>query len=586
MEDVRILQRRSLGDRVWEDPELTMRPIALRAFCDNLGISKALGRILALRGLQDEEAALKFLHPDASQLHPPFLMLGMREAVQRIVRAIENYEKILVFGDYDVDGTASAGIIYGYLKRLGARVYYYIPHRISDGYGFSPVTVRKIAGWQPDLVITCDHGSTEMDAAAALKPHGVDLIITDHHQLGASRPPALALVNPHQPGCPYPFKELAAAGVAYKLICALDQQLTELNFWNHRGLCHTEPSYYLDLVALATVADMAPLVGENRVLVKIGLDALNSRLKPGLSGLVKECRVRGPITPTTISFKLAPKINALGRVGDPRLGMQLLLSHSFTEARRLARYLLEVNRKRQEIEREVYADVSEQIERMPRHAALILVGQGWHPGVIGSIATRVAHQTRRPTVVLSQEKTPQMVGSARSSENYNVLKVLDACQSLLERYGGHPSAAGLALHPINLTAFTEFFQSAAERDGQGVVAHKNHKLKIEAWIEPEELTPPFLQELFRLSPFGYGNPEPVVGVHAFQVDNPSVFQNRHLKFSLACENGAHLEAFAWEHSDWEVSSATRYDIAFMPQVHIGAEGVRSQLRVLDLKAAE
>jgi single-stranded-DNA-specific exonuclease len=333
---------------------------------------------------------------------------------------------------------------------------------------------------------------------------------------------------------------------------------------------------------------MAPLLGENRVLVKLGLDALNTRQRPGLSGLVKECRIRGPITPGVISFKLAPKINALGRVGDPRVGMQLLLSHSFTEARRLARHLMGVNRERQEIERGVYAHACEQMGAMAERPALILVGRGWHPGVIGSIATRIAFETRRPTVVLSQHVTPEFSGSARSSRNYNVLGVLEACHDLLERFGGHPSAAGLSLHEANLAAFTRFFNAAAERDAAngGVCAVTADSVRIETWIEAAALTPQFLAEVALMSPFGYGNPEPVVGVRGLVLGNPAVVNQRHLRFSLSCSEGPEVQATAWDRSTWDVQASARYDIAFMPQVTIGPDGPRPHLRVLDLMRAD
>jgi single-stranded-DNA-specific exonuclease len=583
MDDSKQARRRSLSDRTWEEPAAPPHADALRSLRDALGISEGFARVLAARGLANADEAHAYLHPDANQIHSPFGMLGMREAVQRIIRALENYEKILVFGDYDVDGTAGAGILYGYLKRLGGRAHYFIPNRMSDGYGFTPASIRKIAEWKADLVITTDHGSTDVDAPGLLRKLGIDLIITDHHQLGPTRPDAVALVNPQQPGCPYPYKGLAAAGVAYKVVCALDEQLTEQGYWSVHGLCHTSPDYFLDLVALATVADMAPLLGENRILVKLGLDVLNSRLRPGLSGLVKECRIRGPITPTVIAFKIAPKINALGRVGDPRVGMQLLLSHSFTEGRRLARHLVDVNRERQEIERGVYADACEQMEAMPDHPALILVGHRWHPGVLGSIATRIAFQSRRPTVVLSHQEAPQVIGSARSSENYNVLRILEDCQDLLERFGGHPSAAGLMLHQPNLMAFTRFFQDAAKRDAAMACGGKD-RIKIETWIEPEWLTREFLEEVAQMSPFGHGNPEPVVGVRGFTVHDPAVFNTRHLRFSLACHDGQPLDAYAWDRSEWDVQALARYDIAFMPQ--LSADGARAQIRVLDLKHAE
>ena len=560
--------------------------MGVRVLSRELGITPEFGCLLSARGLEHPEAAYDFLNPDESQLHPPFLMADMDLAVRRILRAVENYEKILVFGDYDVDGTAGAVILYSYLKRLGARTFYYIPHRITDGYGFTEPTLNRVMDWEVDLVITTDHGSTEMEAPETLKRHGIDLIVTDHHHLGPAKPRVTALVNPHQPGCPYPFKDLSAAGVAFKVIGALDEHLESINFWDRHGLRRTPPEYFLDLVALATVADMSPLLGENRVLVKLGLEMLNKKMRPGLSGLVRESRIRGAITPNTITFKLAPKINALGRVGDPRVGMRLLLSHSFTESRRLARHLIDTNRERQKIEREVYQCAMTMLETMPEEPATILVGLDWHPGVIGSIASRIAFQTHRPTVVLTGQGKQELGGSARGGKHHNVLGALQACQGLLNRFGGHRNAAGLALLRENLAAFSQDFQAASALECFNNGTEGGDGLRIETWIEPKALTTRFLEELNLLSPFGFGNPEPVIGVRGFTVRKPAVFNSRHLRFQLPCGNGGHLDAYAWDHSDWELNSSKRYDIAFMPQMFSGAGGPEAQVRVLDLKYAE
>ena len=579
--------RRSLTGRTWVDPVHDYADTALRALCQRLGISEGLGRILAFRKLMDENAAQSFLNPAATQFHEPELMLGMREAVQRLVFAVERYEKIVIFGDYDVDGTSAAAILFSYLKRLGARVAFFIPHRITDGYGFSPTALREIEASGASLLVTVDFGSTEINAPALLRRIGVDLIVTDHHQLGPQRPEAAALVNPQQPGCPYPFKGLSAAGVAYKVVCALDRRLTENNFWERRGICHTAPAYYLDLVALATVADMSPLVGENRALVKLGLDAINNQPRPGLAGLMRECGVRGPVTAGTISFKLAPKINALGRIGDPRLGVQLLLAHSYTEARRIARHMVELNRERQEIERRVFLNALLQAEAMGDRPALVLVGGDWHPGVLGSIAARVAIQTGKPTVVLTLSQQPQVLGSARGSDGFNVLSILEACAPLLARFGGHPGAAGLALDPANLADFTHTFASAAEHAGAHSTRRGPPPLEIETWVEADFLTHEFVEEVSRLSPFGYRNPEPVLAVRGVALDNPSVFHERHLRFSVVCPGGQNLDAFAWDHSAWEIRPSARYDIAFMPQLYGGGAGSsRAQVKVVDMMASE
>ncbi|MDH4247020.1 MAG: single-stranded-DNA-specific exonuclease RecJ [Deltaproteobacteria bacterium] len=567
----------------WVDPVQEYAEGSLRKFCDNMNISLGLGRILAGRNMLDEDRANRFLNPSLGDLHSPFLMMDMYKAVERISQALESHEKILVFGDYDVDGTASATILFSYLKRLGARIVYHIPHRIRDGYGLTEPSVRRFKGWNVDLVITVDHGSTDTEGARMIREAGMALIITDHHQVGPERPAALALVNPQQPDCTYPFKELSAAGVAFKLVCALDEHLAEHNFFERQGLRRPSPLYYLDLVAVATVADMAPLLGENRVLVKLGLDQLNDQPRPGFSGLIKECRIRGLITPSIISFKLAPKINALGRVGDPQVGMQLLLSHSFSESRRLARSLLEANRSRQEIEREALTLALQQSEAMRDSDALVLLGTDWHPGVLGTIATRIATETGKPTVVLTLYEHPYVNGSARSPTGFNVLNCLDACAHLLSRYGGHPNAAGLLFHPDQVPEFTRCFMAAVRREKATV--RPGGKLAIESWVEREGLSLDFFAELSRLSPFGYRNPEPVLALRGLRLMVAEPIKFRNLRVNLLCPDGKELEAFAWDAPDWALTTGHTYDVAFKPQIQLGPEGMRTQMHILDIKPA-
>lgn len=577
--------RRSIGGRTWVDVAGDCGPEALLALCERLNISQGLGKILAARRLLDAEEAQRFLNPVESQLHPPGLMLGMNEAVQRLFSAIERYQKIIVFGDNDVDGTSSATILYSYLKRLGARASYYIPHRILDGYGFTAVTIRKLHAAGAELVVTTDHGSTDLNGPPRLKALGIDVIIVDHHQLGAQKPEPAIVVNPHQPGCPYPFKGLSATGVVFKLVCALDRHLASVDFWARQGLCHTPPAYYLDLVALATVADMSPLVGENRILVKLGLEAMNSHPRPGLAGLIHECHVRGPVTPNTITFKLAPKINALGRIGDPRVGVQLLMSHSYSEARRIARYMVQLNRERQVLEHSALDSAMSLAESQADRPLMLLVGGDWHPGVVGSIASRLSFQTGKPTIVLTLSNAPQVVGSARGGAfGVNILELLDACAPLLIRYGGHPAACGLALDPANLTEFTRRLYEAVEENPALCAGTDSRPLEIESWLEADALTHSFVEELAILSPFGHCNPEPVLAVRGVMLGNPTVFNQRHLRFSLICPNGQAFDAMAWEHSAWSVSPETPYDIAFMPQP--GESGARTQVKVLDLIEAE
>ncbi|MCH8842390.1 MAG: single-stranded-DNA-specific exonuclease RecJ [SAR324 cluster bacterium] len=573
-----------LTDRVWTDPEQTIDESTLNQICAHLGISSGLCQILAARDVRSTSEISRFLNPGPEQLHDPFLMAGMEAAVARIRQAILNFEKILIFGDYDVDGTASAAILYNYFKRLGARVHYFLPNRLVDGYGLNVPTIDKIHATRVDLLITVDNGSTACEESKYLKKLGIDLIITDHHKLGPDMPTAVALVNPHQPGCGYPFKNLSATGVAYKLICALDNRLSADDFWDIRGICHTLPSYYLDLVALATVADMSPLVGENRVLVKLGLEMINTRPRPGLAGLIKECNVRSGVSPNVINFKIAPKINALGRIGDPALGIQMLLTRSFTEGRRLARHLVSVNRSRQEIEKTALAGAMKQAESQQSNPALVLVGKDWHPGVISIIATRIAGQFQKPTVVISLYHGDVALGSARGNGQFDILHALGCCESTLKRFGGHVNAAGLALHPANLSAFTAQFMKAIAEAQDGPRKPDQKCIAIDTWIQPEHLDCKFIEEIGRLSPFGFGNPEPVIAVHGLDVGHPSVFQNRHLKLQLNCAQGHEIEAVAWDHSALAEHLKGTFDIAFVPQLTYSAQGVKTQLKVVDLRA--
>jgi len=572
-----------LTDRIWIDPVVSHGEAVLSDFSRQLEISEAMGRILAARDLLDLDGAKRFLNPSETDLHDPFLMAGMDEAVRRIMQAIDRFEKVLIFGDYDVDGTASAAILYNYLKRLGARVHYFIPDRMADGYGLNTATVNKIKAAQADLIITVDNGSTALDESQYIAQLGIDLIVTDHHRMGEEFPTAVALVNPHRPDCTYPFKDLSATGVAFKVVCALDRRLTERGLWDQRGICHTLPVYYLDLVALATVADMSPLVGENRVLVKLGLDLINSRPRPGLAGLIRECNIRSGISPSTINFKLAPKINALGRIGDPRLGMQILLAHSYTEGRRLARHLAAVNRMRQEIERNVLSSAMRQVEEAHDPSAFVLVGTDWHPGVIGIIATRIAYQFQRPTVVITLANRVQALGSARGYGEVNVLDALASCENLLDRFGGHANAAGLALQPERVGEFRSRFHAFMESSPGAQPAADARGIAIETWIDPGLLDSRFCDEMARLSPFGYGNPEPVFGVRGMNMTHPAVTQTRRLRFQIAGSRYAE-DCLCWDQAEWTRNLSGSFDMALSPQILYGPEGVRSNFRVVDLRS--
>ncbi|MDH4225277.1 MAG: single-stranded-DNA-specific exonuclease RecJ [Deltaproteobacteria bacterium] len=579
-----------LSDKLWTDPVVDYSNEDLHSFCSKLDISTEVGMILASRNRMDAEGAFRFLNPQAGQLHDPWLLRGMDTTVDRLLHAILHYQKIFIFGDNDVDGTASTALLYGYLKAVGGRVHYFIPDRLRDGFSLHPDTAQRLVASKAELVVTVDNGSGAVDGVDLLRRNGIDTLITDHHQVPPMQPAALAMVNPQHPDCRYPFKDLSAAGVAYKIIKALHQHCARMDVFSQRGITPPNPDYNLDLVALATVADMSPLVGENRILVRLGFEMMEFHPRPGLVGLLKECNVRGGISPRLIHTKIAPKINAMGRVGDPSIGVKLLLTHSYGEGRRLSRILCDTNRKRQEIEGLALALSEAQVAEQMENPAFVLVGKDWHPGILGILASRIASQYNKPTVVLTQHHGEISQGSARGVEGFDLLSVLKSCEGLLDRFGGHTNAAGLALPSNRLDAFARRFQAATKdcRDSAGRQAKDNpskDKLAIDTWVNQDHFTRGFVEEISRLSPFGFGNPEPVVALRDVSLEKPMVLNSRHLKFQVSCHNGPEVEAFGWDAAQHNLDLSRRYDLALAPQVSQLGDSTRTTFRLVDVRSA-
>jgi single-stranded-DNA-specific exonuclease len=438
-------------------------------------------------------------------------MKGMAAAVDRIVRAVETGEPVACYGDYDVDGVTSTTLLAGFLRAVGADVTTYVPHRLVEGYGLNGAAVERLAAAGVRLIVALDCGITSVAEVALATARGVDVVVVDHHTVPVELPAAAAILNPHQPGCGYPSRHLAAVGVTFNLALALRRRLRERGRFG--GAC-PEPNLReaLDLVALGTVADVVPLVEVNRILVHFGLAELSRARRPGVRSLLRVAGVPpGEVTAGQVGFRIAPRINAAGRLDDAGRGVRLLSTADAPTADALAEELDRENRARQEIERrmleEALADAARAVESGAR--GLVLSRPGWHPGVVGIVASRIVERFHRPAVLVGVADGVGK-GSGRSIEAFHLHDALAACSSHLDRFGGHRHAAGVTVDPAAIPAFREAF----ERHARDVLRDEDlvPRTRIEGWVDAADLDERAALDLQRLAPFGAGNPEPVFGI--------------------------------------------------------------------------
>ncbi|MBI4545234.1 MAG: single-stranded-DNA-specific exonuclease RecJ [Gemmatimonadetes bacterium] len=548
-----------------------------------LSLPEPVCRLLLLRGYGEEAAAKAFLKPRLEGLGSPFGLAGMDAAVARLGHAIERGETILVHGDYDVDGICAATLYTRALRELGARVEPFIPHRLRDGYDLSLAGVRAAAAAGATVILTADCGVVAHEAVVAAAGAGIDVVVTDHHTPAPTLPPAAAVVNPNRRDCAYPEKGLAGTGVAYKVCQAL---------FEARGAAQESLWYYLDLVAIATIADVAPLVGENRLFTRFGLRLLPQTRNLGLRALLRTSGLaeRPHLGAGQVSHVLAPRVNAVGRMGEGAWGVKLLLAEDEAEAERLARHLEEENRTRQAVDREMLAQALELLEREydpKRDYGVVLAAAGWHPGVLGIVASRVAERIHRPTVLIAAEPgAARARGSARSIPSFHLYNALLSCAAHLERFGGHKHAAGLEIRPERTPAFREAFNAAA----RAVLRPEDllPELEVDAELTLQEATPELYRFLRHFGPFGVGNPTPVFAARGVTVAGyPRVVGQDHLKLVLA-QAELRLPAIGFRMAERlkEVDVArTAIDVAFHLQEDRWGGGVGLQARLLDLRPA-
>ncbi|MBC2710660.1 MAG: single-stranded-DNA-specific exonuclease RecJ [Desulfosarcina sp.] len=509
----------------------------VRTLFHQIECSPLIARLLAIRGIQSKAQATRFLNPSLSTLTPPLEMAGMDDAVQRIHRALVDDEKILVFGDYDADGITATAVLTAFLKRCGARVSYYIPHRIADGYGMGADFIKNRA--MPagvGLIITADCGSGSSEAVTLARRAGIHTIITDHHPVAQLPEDAVAVINPARPDCHANLAHLAGVGVAFYLTIALRAHLRKTGFWKNRR----EPNLkqLCDLVAVGTVADVAPLIGENRALTAAGLQRINQGARPGIAALMRMSGLPDtPVDAEAIAFRLAPRLNAAGRLVHARMACELLLTDNRQKATRLARALCRLNSRRQSMEHDLLETILDRLARTPGQLdrpVLVMDGNRWHEGILGIVAARLTRQFNRPAVVIST-RNGMSKGSGRSIDGIDLSAALKQCENLLDRFGGHPMAAGLSLCSSNITAFRARLETVVGQMAANYGVEPT--LSIDAHVPLDDITPELMNSLDRLGPFGQSNPYPLFMDTGVRVCSCKTVGDRHRQMVLESGSG-------------------------------------------------
>lgn len=550
----------------------------VRQLSEQLHISPILAQLLIHRGVTSAECGRHFLYDSLENSYDPFLMKGMDRAVARICRAIEEKEKIIIYGDYDVDGITATSLLYLVLSDLGAAPSFYIPERQSEGYGLNKEAVQHLKDENASLLITVDCGISSYDIVDSFR-RDIDIIVTDHHEPPADIPPAYAVLNPKQEGCAYPFKELAGAGVAYKLCQALWLRTVK------------EPlTRYTEIAALGTIADLVPLIGENRIIVRHGLERMKEGYNTGLQALLAVSGVnRDAVNAGRIAFTAAPRLNASGRISHAEKGVQLLLTSDAVQAESLAETLNELNKERQDIEHHIVSQAVQQIEQdhRGRDGVLIAYGENWHAGVIGIAASRLVETYYRPSLVISVHDGIGK-GSCRSIAGFNMYEALHYADDLLIQYGGHPMAAGFSIQADRIDALRQrLLEYAADH-----MTDEDYipQLSIDGEIKANDITLSLIEELSQLEPYGMGNSRPVFSLRNCIVDEARTVgrDKTHLRLILRGERRIRLTGIGWSMAEAcsEIMEGDVIDVAFQLERN-DFNGISSpQLVIQDLRGPD
>ena len=541
----------------------------------SLNIGKLLAIAIANRGLVKEDLQI-YLNPTRHDFHNPFEMPDMDKAIKRIIKAIENREKIIIYGDYDVDGITSITVIKSYFRDMGIEVGQYIPNRLYEGYGLNKKAIQQIANQGYNLMITVDCGITSIEEIEYAKELGLETIVTDHHEPLAKIPDAIAVVDCKREDNKYPFRELAGVGVAFKLCQALSYRLNL-----------DEKSYlkYLDIVALGTIADIVPLKDENRVITKLGMMLIKQTKNHGLRALLNLTGY-SKIDSNTISFGVAPRINACGRMGAAYEGLELLLSTNQHEAIEKSKNIFQYNTKRQELEKKIYLEAIKQIEdnHLEQKNSIVLGGKDWHHGVVGIVASKITDLYYKPTLLVCYENGENIgKGSGRSIQGFDLHKALIECSNLLEGFGGHTMAVGLSIKEENLPLLQERFENIAKKSN---INKLTPILKIDSELDLEEISKQDIDSLSILEPVGEQNPMPIFALKNLKIDSiKTLTEGKHLKLSLKNEKNTYINAIGFNLGNLnnEFATGDKVDVAGYLEIN-SFNGVDSiQINLIDIK---
>lgn len=553
----------------------SVEPTQVAALAEALGLSPLTSTVLCGRGVVEPEQGKAWLSSSGGSTHDPFALPDMERAIDRLHLAIQRGERICVYGDYDVDGMAATSLHFLFWRRVGAKADVYIPHRQEEGYGLHEGAIRKLAHSGVSLLLTADCGTTSHREIEVARSLGMDVIVTDHHQLQSRMPEPVALINPYRPDSVYPFQGLCSGGLAYKMVEAYARKY---------GAADVPVESFRDLVALSSIADMVPLRDENRVLVRDGLAQVARGTRCGIRALTQDLGLNGTCSAGTIGFRVAPRLNAAGRLAHAELGVRLLTTESEPEAVQLAQQLEQLNRQRRQIEEEMTREAIAQVEAGEQPHAIVVGAEGWHSGVIGIVAARLVERYHRPAVVVAFDQHGIGKGSVRSVPGFDVCQALQECHQDLMAFGGHPMAAGLTVRRDMVADFRRRFWGVVE--GLMDAGPQGPTLDVDAAVALADVQFPLLQELERLQPFGMGNPEPTFMSRGVSVLEKRVVGENHLKLVLRQPGSVPLDSIGFRMGglakDIDAGNG-RIDAVFSPELNHWKGSSRIQLRLCDVR---
>lgn len=562
-----------MRERLW-----VFRPsdIALQTNLSRLlSISTVTASVLLARGVTTADEASRWMSNAQDCLHDPFLIPDMEQAVERLHLALSRQERVCFYGDYDVDGVSATSLYLSFYQGLGGNACGYIPHRLAEGYGLNEGAIRRLAQEGITLLVTSDCGTTSHHEITVANQLGIDVVVTDHHQTDAMMPPALAVLNPHRRDAIYPFKGLCSAGLAYKVVSAYQQRY---------GSGEVDPESCLDLVALATVADIVPLQDENRILVREGLVQITRGARCGIRALKQVAGITKACTSETVGFRLGPRLNAAGRLDHAMTCVRLLTTESEQEAMQIAEQLEQLNRQRQQIEADITSEAAASLQEDQLSAAIVLGSRDWHLGVVGIVAARLVDRFHRPSIVIAMNEEGIGKGSARTVEGFDLYQGLSECRDLLEAYGGHPSAAGLTIKESRLEEFRRrFCEVAAQWSSAGRTVPTLH---VDAEVHLTDVNFGLIQEFESLHPFGAGNPEPTLAVRGLDVVDARVVGEKHLKLRVRQGRSYIFDGIGFRMGSLEdlgLRAGRPVDLAFSPERNHWNGYDRVQLRIKALR---